>query len=130
MKKLSFWEQMAKEQQIESTAEISGCEIYGNKKNGIYIANFAKPKITDCKIHDNKTEGKGYLGIIVAGYSEPEISGCEIYNHLSCGIWIVQNAKGTCKNCKIHDNGDKAIEVDKKGLKNVFSGVKISSCEE
>lgn len=117
------------EQHLGAIPEIIDCEIYNNQSNGIVIGNFSKPKITNCKIHANNSKEKYYPGIIAGHNSEPEVTGCEIYNQ-SIGILIVQEAKGTYKNCKIHDNGDKAIKVDKKGIKNVFSGVKISSCEE
>ena len=47
--------------------------------------------------------------------SEPEITSCEIYGHLSCGIWITENAKGIYENCYIHDNAGAYVYNESNG---------------
>ena len=36
--------------------------------------------------------------------SNPNLKNCEIYDHLSCGIWVKEQAGGTYTNCYIHNN--------------------------
>ena len=101
---------------------VTDCEIYDNKENGILIEGNATPKIAGCKIHDNKTKGERYPGVVASGDSSPTIRDCEIYNHLSCGLWIKENAGGTYRNCEIYNNDG--------GINNETSkSVDTSSCE-
>ena len=110
-----------------STPSLKDCEIYGNLASGIYVTNQASgtytnchihdnqsnglriegsstPSFEDCKIYDNKKEGEYYPGVVVKQSSNPSIKDCEIYGHLSNGIWVKDQAKGTYKNCYLHNN--------------------------
>ena len=108
----------------QSNPNISNCNIFDNHSNGIVISDDASGKYKKCDIHDNLKSGENYPGIVARDNSNPAIDSCEIYNHLSNGIWIKGNAKGTYKNCNIHNN--KA-----KGICNATSNsIDTSSCKE
>lgn len=119
------------EGKIES--EILDCIIHDNKENGIIIGDLcddsdraAKPKISNCKIYNNKAESERYpgAGLVVQGASAPEITFCEIYGHLSYGIWIASTTKGTYEDCYIHDNAGGSIKDNSDGKS------KISNCDD
>ena len=52
-------------------------------------------------------EGLSYQGVHVEGSSNPSIKDCEIYGHLGSGILVIDRAKGTYKNCYLHNNREK-----------------------
>ena len=110
-----------------STPSLKDCEIYGHLFSGIYVGEQASGKYTnclihdsqgpglciggsstpsfeDCKIHNNKKEGEYYPGVVVKESSNPSLKACEIYGHLASGIWVIDQAKGTYKNCYLHNN--------------------------
>ena len=103
--------------------DIIDCSIHNNSSNGLHIASDATGKYTRCEIYSNKRTGKSYPGVVISDRANPILDSCEVYDHLASGIWIKDNAKGTYKDCEIHDN--------KGGIsKDTSKSVNTSSCEE
>ena len=90
--------------QDQAKGTYTNCRIHDNQSNGLNIGGSSTPSFKDCKIHDNKTEGEKYPGVVVKESSNPSLKACEIYGHLSNGIWVKDQAKGTYKNCYLHNN--------------------------
>ena len=108
----------------KANPNINNCTIWDNQANGLVIADDATGKYTNCDIHDNLKNGENYPGVVARNNACPTVEACEIYDHLSNGIWIKDNAKGTYKKCKVHDNKGK-------GIKNATSNsIDTSTCEE
>ena len=81
----------------------TNCHVYNNAQ-ALVIYNCATPSFVGCKIYANRSEN--YPGVLLEDSSNPSIKDCEIYGHLSNGIWVKDQAKGTYKNCYIHNNKD------------------------
>ena len=88
----------------QASGTYTNCHIHDNQSNGLRIEGSSTPSFEDCKIYDNKKEGEYYPGVVVKQSSNPSIKDCEIYGHLSNGIWVKDQAKGTYKNCYLHNN--------------------------
>ena len=88
----------------QARGTYTNCYIHDNQSNGLNIGGSSSPSFEDCKIHNNKKEGEYYPAVVVKGSSNPSIKACEIYGHLGNGIWVKDQAKGTYKNCYLHNN--------------------------
>ena len=88
----------------QAKGTYTNCHIHDNQNNGLIIGGSSTPSFEDCKIYDNKKEGQSYPGVVVKESSNPSLKDCEIYGHLSCGILVIDQAKGTYTNCHIHNN--------------------------
>ena len=60
---------------------------------------------TEATVQETKIINSRCAGVSAKETSNPSIKACEIYGHLlSYGILVIDQAKGTYKNCHIHDN--------------------------
>ena len=87
----------------QASGTYTNCHIHDNYV-GLYIEGSSTPSFEDCKIHDNKKGAMDCPGVVVIHSSNPSLKDCEIYGHLSSGIRVKDQAKGTYKNCYIHNN--------------------------
>ncbi len=107
-----------------SSPSLESCEIYNNRNGaGLFLYGKSAGTYKDCIIHDNKTEGKNYVGIGISGESNPTLENCEIFNHIGSGIFILGTAKGRINGCKVHDNGSNGIRVQD------YADPSVESCE-
>jgi F-box protein 11 len=89
---------------------IQDCNIFGNMKGEIAIADGANPVIRRCKIHDGLEEG-----IWVGENGRGMIEDCDIFANNQAGITIIKNANPTIRRCKIHDGLEAGILVSDHG---------------
>lgn len=85
---------------------IQDCNIFGNVKGEIAIADSGNPTIRRCKIHDGQEEG-----IWIGENGRGTIEDCDIFANNQAGITIVKNANPTIRRCKIHHGKQAGILV-------------------
>ena len=87
----------------QAKGTYTNCHIHGNKA-GICVDGSSTPSLKDCKIHDNRNLVSPSPGVVVAESSDPYLKDCEIYGHWNYGILVKDQARGTYKNCYLHNN--------------------------
>ena len=96
----------------QASGTFEGCDFHNfDRRHGLFISGNATPSFVGCKIHDNATPSKvGWIThdentylVCVSQSSNPSLIDCEVYNGVR-GIIVHENAKGTYKNCYLHNN--------------------------
>ena len=106
------------------TIQINNCDLINNETYGIAILGSATPIISNCRFMYNKKQEEELLpiGIACGGNSNAFITTSEISN-LSCGVFVMDYAKGIIENCKIHSNNQYGINFMDAG------NISVRNCE-